>query len=143
MTPGIIPYVVDALKETTKDWQLQDRACTLIFDEMSLKENLQYNPKNDLVLGYSDNGEERTAGVANTALVILLAGISKSWVQPVAFTVARTKTSAETIEKLVITLIKQLQQGQLFVKGVICDQGASNVVLAGRLNVTPAEPFFW
>lgn len=49
-----------------------------------------------------------------TAFVILLAGTSRSLVQPVALTVARTKTLVETIEKLVITLNEQLKKRQLF-----------------------------
>lgn len=57
MTSGIISYVADALKKTTKNMQLPDRACALIFDEMSLKENLQYDQKNNLSLGYSHNGK--------------------------------------------------------------------------------------
>lgn len=80
--------------------------------------------------------------MANTTLVILLSGISKPWVQPLAFTVGKTKTLAETIQELVITLIKMFQHEQLFVKAVACDQGASNITLAGRINVTASKPFF-
>lgn len=50
------------------------------------------------MLGHSGNSKERTAGVANTAYVLLVAGISNSQMQHVAFTVAGTKPSAETIE---------------------------------------------
>ncbi|XP_070384480.1 uncharacterized protein [Dermacentor albipictus] len=42
MTTGIIPNVIDVLKEATTDWHLLDRACVIIFDEMSLRQNLQH-----------------------------------------------------------------------------------------------------
>lgn len=50
-----------------------------MFDEISLKENLFYDSKSDIVHGFADNGKERTADVANSGLVVMLAGISKSW----------------------------------------------------------------
>lgn len=68
-----------------------------MFDEISLKQNLQYDAKRDVVAGHSDNRQERTPAVVNTALLILISGILKNWIQPVAFTIARTKTSADTI----------------------------------------------
>lgn len=142
MTPGVIPTAIEALEEATRNWHLTDRACTLIFDEMSLKEHLQYDAKHDIVMGFSDDGRQRTPAVANSALLILVAGISKTWIQPVAYTVSRTKTPADTLHHLIITLIKQLQGARLFVKALICDQGGSNITLANKLGVTPEEPFF-
>lgn len=62
-----------------------NRACTLIFDEMSLKRNLQYDSKQDIVHGYADTGYERRKNVVNTALLVLVSGIAKKWIQPVAF----------------------------------------------------------
>lgn len=41
MTPGIIPGVLVALKDAVKDWPLKDRVCIIMFDEMSLRQNLQ------------------------------------------------------------------------------------------------------
>lgn len=142
MTPGVIPTIIEALEEATRNWRLTDRACKLIFDEMSLKEHLQYDTKHDIVMGFSDNGTQRTPAVANSALLILVAGISETWIQPVAYTVSRTKTPADTLHYLIITLIKQLQGARLFVKALICDQGGSNITLANKLGVTPEEPFF-
>lgn len=142
MTTGIIPNVVDVLKDATSDWPLQDRVCIIMFDEMSLRQNLQYDTKNDIVLGFSDNGIERTPSVANQAFVALPSGISRPWVQPLAFAVARTKLYAPDIRRLLFALIEQLSTIQLFVKAVVCDQGTSNVTLSEQLNITPDEPFF-
>lgn len=123
MAPGVIPTVIEALEEATRNSHLTDRACTLIFDEMSLKEQLQYDTKHEIVMGFSDNGTQRTPAVANSALLILVAGISKTWIQPVAYTVSRAKTPADSLHHLIIALIKQLQGARLFVKALICEQG--------------------
>ncbi|KAH9367283.1 hypothetical protein HPB48_004416 [Haemaphysalis longicornis] len=142
MTLGVIPAVIEALQEATRDWPLTDRAGTLIFDEMSLKENLQYDSKHDIVMGFFDSGTQTTPAVANSAPLILVAGISKTWIKPVAYTVSRTKAAADTLHDLFITLIKQLQGIQFFVKAFICDQGGSNITVGNKLAVTFEEPFF-
>lgn len=76
MTPGIIPGVLDALNTAVKDRPIKDQVCVIMSDEMSsLRPNLQYNTKN-VVIGYSDDGMEKTAGAANKAFVALLSRIS-------------------------------------------------------------------
>lgn len=99
-----------------------------MFDEMSLCPNLQYSTKNCVVIGYSDGGTERTAGLANTAFVVL-SGISTSWAQPLAFAVVKRKLHAEVIKRLLFALIKILREVQLFVEAVVCDEGSSNIRL--------------
>lgn len=87
MRTGIIPKVLDVLKEATTGWSLEDRVCVIMFDEMPLRQNLQSDTKNDIVMGFSDTGSERAPSVANQVFVALLSGISKPWVQPLAFAV--------------------------------------------------------
>lgn len=68
---------LELVKGKVKNWEIQDRACWLIFDEMSLKRNLHYDPKKDFIHGYIDNARERTSGIANTAVLVLVYGITK------------------------------------------------------------------
>lgn len=44
--PDLLPAILDLIK--TKNWQFIERACCLVFDEISLKRNLQYDPQTDL-----------------------------------------------------------------------------------------------
>lgn len=80
--------------------------------------------------------------MANTAFVALLSGLSASWIQFLAFAVAKTKLPAEIIRRLLLALIEELRECQLFVKAVVCDQGTSNVQLFDLLNLTQQNPFF-
>lgn len=84
MTPGIISNVLNILKDVVKNWPLEDQACIIAFDEMSVRPNLQYDTKHDVVIAFSDEGSERTTAVANVAFVALLSGISRLWVMQVA-----------------------------------------------------------
>ncbi|KAH6932454.1 hypothetical protein HPB50_006055 [Hyalomma asiaticum] len=89
-----------------------------------------------------NDGSERTTAVANVAFVALLSGISRSWVMPVAFTAAKTALRAENIKRLLLALIAQLAECQLYVKAVVCDQGSSNIKLFDELAATPQNPYF-
>ena len=117
-------------------------ACCLIFDKISLKRNLQYEPKEDIIHGYVDNARERTNGTANTAALVLVSGIAKKWIQPVAFLTGegtvRTGPLLMSLKKLII----RLKACGLFVKALVCDQGSSNCVIARTLGVSPDRPFF-
>ncbi|KAH9361777.1 hypothetical protein HPB48_005070 [Haemaphysalis longicornis] len=118
-----------------------NRACTLIFDEVSLKRNLQYDSKQDLVHGYADTGYERRNNVANTALLVLVSGIAKKWIQPVAFMTGEAGVHSGPL-LILKRLIRDLKEFGLFVKALICDQGGSNGVVAKTLGISPERPFF-
>ncbi|XP_037518321.1 uncharacterized protein LOC119395100 [Rhipicephalus sanguineus] len=140
--PGLLPAVLDLIKEQTKNWPLTERACCLVFDEISLKRNLQYDPKEDVIHGYVDDGRERTGSVANTAMLVLLRGIAKKWVQPVAFLTGDGTVRSGPFLLLLKQLISRLKLCNLFVKALVCDQGGSNCVVAKTLGVSPDRPFF-
>ncbi|XP_042143062.1 proteoglycan 4-like [Ixodes scapularis] len=143
MTPGIIPGIMSSIFTKTQSWSKRDRVCTLIFDEIVLKKNLSYDVSQDVVHGFTDDGYEQTSTIADRALVILLSGVSRRWVQPVAYTIGHTSTPSTVIRNLLISLTEQLQDIGITVKAVICDQGASNVSLANQLGVSVAQPFFF
>lgn len=140
--PGVMPAVLEGLQARLKGLPLKERTCVLLFDEMSIKEHLQYDSASDMVYGYADNGHERSPQLANSALLVVLSGISKSWVQPLSYVFSKSTASPGTVECLLVDLIRRLNSADIFVKAVICDQGASNCALARRLDVSPSRPFF-
>lgn len=103
MTPVIIPGVFDALKDAVKKWPIKDRVCVIMFDEM-LRPNLQYDAKNDVVIGYSDDGTERTAGVANKAFVALLSGLSAFLGSTFGFRSGQNEVACRSHQKTVACL---------------------------------------
>ncbi|KAM7300921.1 uncharacterized protein ISCGN_016498 [Ixodes scapularis] len=142
MTPGIIPGFMSSISSKTKLWNERDRICTLVFDEMILKKNLSYDVAQDVVLGFADDGVERTSSIADRAQVFLLSGVSRRWVQPVAYTIGHTSTPSSVTRNLLMSLIEQLKDIGISIKAVVCDQGASNVSLAHQLGVSVEQPFF-
>ncbi|XP_070381046.1 uncharacterized protein [Dermacentor albipictus] len=142
MSPGVIPGIIQSISASTHAWNERDRVCTLMFDEIALKKNLSYDAGEDIVHGFADDGIERSSSIADRAMVVLLAGISKRWVQPVAFTIGHVLTWANVIDKLLISIIEELKAVRIVVKAVICDQGTSNVSLAQKLGITIGKPYF-
>ncbi|XP_018405109.1 PREDICTED: uncharacterized protein LOC108781593 [Cyphomyrmex costatus] len=51
-----------------------ENLCSIMFDEISLKEELFYHVSKDKVIGVIDNGEKRTNALANSALVCMVRG---------------------------------------------------------------------
>lgn len=101
-----------------------------------------YDQSKDIVIGYTYDGNTRTSRVANAAILMAVSGISRIWMQPVAFAVSRNATSALAMHKLVLDVIMQLEKKGLLVKVVIYDQGSNNVSLSRMLIHSLHEPCF-
>lgn len=54
------------------------------------------------------------------------------------------KTSApdDTVLELIVSLIRQLNSVEVFVKAVICDQGPNNYSLTRKLDIFLSQPYF-
>ncbi|XP_064472606.1 uncharacterized protein LOC135387239 [Ornithodoros turicata] len=109
---------------------------------MSLKEHLQYDYRSDQIYGFANTGKKRNPQMANSALLVVLSGISRSWVQPLSYLFSKSAVSADTLNDLIQELIRQLQTMDIFVKVVVCDQGASNIALSRKLEISPSKPYF-
>jgi hypothetical protein len=71
----------------------KDLFCCLMFDEMSIRENLRFNQKFDCIEGFEDLGRQRwTCNIANHALVFMVRGLRRKWKQSVAYYFSRGST---------------------------------------------------
>lgn len=77
--------------------------------------------------------------MASTALVVALGGISRQWIQPVAFLLGKTKVDAAPLQALLVPLTTDLR---VVVKAVVCGLGSSNISISKDIGVTPEHPFF-
>ncbi|GFO15085.1 THAP domain-containing protein [Plakobranchus ocellatus] len=60
-----------------------EKLCTFVFDEMSIKEAACYDPKHDLVQGFEDYAHlGRSRYKANHACVFMARGLTANWKQP-------------------------------------------------------------
>ena len=70
MSPGVIPGVIECVSACMQIWDKRDRVCSLIFDEVILKNNLSYDVTQDLVQGFADDGTARAPDIADRMCVL-------------------------------------------------------------------------
>ncbi|GFO24972.1 THAP domain-containing protein 9 [Plakobranchus ocellatus] len=78
--------ILQALKVKVKSMTPDEKLCTLVFDEMSIKEAVCYDPKQDVVRGFEDYAHlGRSRYIANHACVFMARGLAANWKQPFGF----------------------------------------------------------
>lgn len=99
----------------------------ILFDEMSLKPNVAYNERKDMVSEFVTNGEERQPIYADHAQVFMIRGVIKNYKQPIVYTFSQSATKDPEIAKQLKLVVIQLQEAGLIVVATVCDQGTNNV----------------
>jgi hypothetical protein len=128
---GINPHVFDALRLSVNNMSEIDRYCCLLFDEMSIRENVRFNQKFDCIEGFEDHGSERRNNlVANHALVFMARGVHRKWKQPVAYYLSCGSTKAGMLVQLLDEVLVACHGAELHV-ATVCDMGTNNV---GAIN---------
>ena len=69
--PGISQHVLQVMKMECESMALGERICSIMFDEMAIRENLNYNSEHDYVEGYEDVGDKRTEKVTIIYKIII------------------------------------------------------------------------
>jgi len=140
---GINTHVFDALRHSLQKMSEKDRYCCLLFDEMSIRENVWFNQKFDCIGGFEDLGSQgRTCNIANHALLFMVRGLHRKWKQPVAYYLSRGSTKAEMLVQFLNEVLGACQNVGLHVVATVCDMGTNNVKAMKLLGSNTSEPFF-
>ena len=142
--PGFSEKVFDALKLKAATMTEDDKICTLIFDEMSLKTGLSYTKGSDTVEGFEDFGDlGKTKYIANHALAFVIRGVKQKWKQPLGYFLSSGPISVAMLRSLVRNCIEKVFSIGFNVKILICDQGSNNrSFLEQKEGVSVKNPFF-
>lgn len=116
----------------------------MCFDEISIKEFLEYSKAFDFIEGFEDFGKYgRSCNTANSCLIFMARGIYSSWKIPVAYFVAHSSVKHGILKTLIVDVMQELFNVGLYLKIVICDQGTNNQSALKSLNVTEENPCFY
>ncbi|GFO32184.1 transposable element p transposase [Plakobranchus ocellatus] len=132
---------MDVFKSIVSKLSDSDRLCSLIFDEMAIKEYVSYSVKDDKVVGYEDFGSFQTKFIANHATVFMVHGIVSPWKQPIGFFFSSGPIDHRILSSLIREALSLLLDMKLDVKAVICDQGSNNRAALKGLGVSLEQPF--
>ncbi len=117
---GLCPNLLKLLSLRVKRLPEEDRTCSLIGDEISLKKSVDYSASFDKVFGVSskDDKEKFETG----ALVFMVAGLRSRWKQAVSFQFMRNAMPGDKIATTVMKTITELKKAGLNVVSFSSDQ---------------------
>ena len=118
----------DCLKETAnRITDERDKACVLMWDEVSLKLHLQYCSQKDKVIGVEDWGNNRSSNYADHALVFMLRGIKSGWKIPLTYNFCARQTTHLQLTLCIKEVVKAVTEAGFIIAASVCDQGSSNM----------------
>lgn len=143
VSPGVNELVLNSIKNRFKNVDNNtEKFATLIFDEISIKEELQYNEKKDKIIGVVDNGITRKNVTSKSVLVCMARGIAHNWRYVLGYWFLGGSETASNMHKIVMSSIDKASEAGLLIKAVVCDQGPCNQGLARNLGVSTMRTYF-
>lgn len=141
--PGFNTALFKQLKLKSDSMTEQEKHCTLVFDELKIKNFLEYSKYLDLVEGYEDLGlKGRTNKLAGQAMVFLIRELYSSWKMPISYFLPATSVKHLVLSESLVEAVTRLFKCEFIVKALICDQGANNVAAYKDLKIIKEEPYF-
>ena len=142
LLPGINKEFFDILKLKASTMSDFSKTCVLMWDEMEIKKNLQYNRKFDLIEGFEDLGEYgRTPNLGNKVLVFMIRGLYENYKQPLFHVVAHKAVKGKILKKLIVNALENLENAGFIVRYMVCDQGSTNQSAVCDLGITDKKPY--
>ncbi|CAG4972030.1 unnamed protein product [Colias eurytheme] len=120
---GINPIVFEKIKKTLSEKNENDRLCSLMFDEMSLTPQVNYNCQKDSFEGFAFN---KLGHFADHALVFMIKGVKQNFKQPIAYYFTSRLNKTE-LKNIITTVIQYAQDSGLIIVNTVCDQSTVNV----------------
>lgn len=140
---GIHDYVFELLKIKIDSLKDMDKYCILCIDEMSLKACVNYNAKNDEVLGIEDINNIKHMKPACSAIVIMLRSINGNWTQPIGYNFTSSSgASAHQIEDMIFCCLRKSNINGLKIMAIISDMGSCFVEFTNLHGISKAKPYF-
>lgn len=143
MQPGFNPSILDALKIKAQNMDAKEKVSTLLYDEMSMKEALNYDVKNDCIDGLEDYVDgQKTQYIANHAGVFMVTSMTAKWKQPFGYFLTSGPMDGKKMRTLLLDAIQRIKLTGLKVLLFICDQGSNNRSMLRQMGVTADQPYF-
>ncbi len=124
---GFLDSVARLISVKAKTMTDRQKLCSLSFDEMHIKSDVQYNRREDQVVG-----------PFSSVNCVLLRGVCGKWKIPIFYAFNKKKIAKEEF----LDIIYRVEDAGLHVVSVCCDNASPNRALAKSLGVTTEQPFF-
>lgn len=134
--PGFSQPCFSILKQKVEDADKNGKkiCCSLIFDEMSIKKQIEFDGVRNW--GYVDIGVDLNndnCEAASEALVLMVVSQNSSWKLPIGYFLIKHVSAVEK-SNLIIEAIKRLDVIGIFVTTVTCDGPSANFAMFNHLG---------
>lgn len=117
--------------------------CILCIDEVKINPHLNYNARNDEVLGIANFKVDGKAQIGTHATVILVRGLFDNYKQPILYWIVKDSIKAKDLKTVVGPCIEKLYECGFEVKGMVSDMGTNFQSFARQMKVTSQTPYFF
>lgn len=125
--PGLLSDVFLLLKEMGKHLDEIHKFCSLVFDEMSIQERIDFDPNSKAYIGYTTLPDVPLT-IASKLLAFLLSGVCKRWKQIVAYHFTPSQIYKKSIKEVILDIIEQCEKNGLVVICLVCDMGNRGIL---------------
>lgn len=133
VTTGINPFILSHLKNVVPNLSPKDKVCILMWDEVSIQSSVTYDTRKDIICGLEDWGTNRSAKVADHALVFMLRGLHSGWKMPISYNFCSKQTKTAQLIRCIKKHIYEINKAGFYIVSTVCDQGSSNVAAINEL----------
>mgnify|MGYP005985093723 FL=1 len=99
--PGYNKKLFQRLQQKARTMEEKEKKCILLFDEMDIKQDLQFSKTSGEVLGFENMGEFGSRAVpAKHVLILMARGIYCDWKLPISYYFTENGVKAEVLEKI-------------------------------------------
>jgi len=145
VTSGINLTVLQLLKIKSEKLRQEEKVISLIFDEMSLQEHLNYDARADIFEGFEDFDTNRAISsrqLCNQAMVVMIKGLYLDFKQVIGYFLSKEAMAADNFKDIYYYKLLRKYHRQVFlIKTIVCDLGSNNVKLRRLLSVTVSDPY--
>ena len=106
-------HLFGALLHSLQKMSVRDWYCCLLFDEISVRENVLFNLKHDCIEGVEDYETERTCNIARHCCSFQGHGLHQKWKQPVAYYFSHGNTKANLLVRFLNKFLGSSQNAGL------------------------------
>lgn len=133
ITTGINPFILSHLEKIAPNLSLKDKVCILMWDEVSIQSSVTYDIRKDIICGLEDWGTNRSAKVADHALVFMLRGLNSGWKLPISYNFCSKQTKTAQLIRCIRKHVHDINKAGFYIVCTVCDQGSSNVAAIKEL----------
>lgn len=111
---GVDFKVLEAVKNSTKDWPQNHKYCAISWDEVSLEERLDYCHARDVIDGFVELAKSRVPKFATHALTFMARGIGVSFKQSLGYFYTNGLFAFELVELVKLMIEATSTTGRIY-----------------------------